>query len=270
MAVKISKGAIVPAKHQMVIEWDGDTTDLHETSIFDVPMWRAASNLIYDIEALRNAVIYLSDGNIEIIDDKAFSSIFCNAEKRGTEIVFAGNKFVRVVFRESGSSAGSTMAVYLFKDKTRDVKKLVLPNAGVQFSVGRTVREDTWCVDYEVCVKEAGGYVVADWLDEKGQPRRILPGRTYRVIVDGREYVGKSSGNVISRKIDIDNTDISINNARNSNIFIFANDTKPHKISITEIVETNPVVADAAGSAPTAEEFNALLTALRNAGILAT
>lgn len=268
MAVKISKGVIVPAKQQMVIEWDGDTTGLNEDTIGGVSMCRVATNLIYDIEALRNAVIYLSDGSVETIDDKAFPSIFCNAVKRGSEIVFAGNKFVRVVFRESHSSAGSTMAVHLFKDETRYVKKLVLPNAGIQFPVGRTVREDLWCVDYEVCVKEAGGSVYVDWLDEKGQPRRIFTGRTYRVIVDGKEYVGKSSGNVLSRKIDIDNTDVSITNNMDSDICIIVKDTKPHKISITEIVETSPVVADAAGSAPTAEEFNALLAALRDAGIL--
>lgn len=272
MAVKISKGAIVPTKRQLTIEWDGDTTDLIDYTFNGVTMYLVCEEMLRNIEALRGAVIYLSDGSVEIIDDKKFSAIYINAQKLGTEFSLAGNDLIRAALRginykfDNGSTFNC--GIMFANDGTRYVQKLVLPNAWDQFPVGKSVREEPWCIDYDFRQVSSAESHSPNWLDATGQSRRLVAGRTYRVTINGETYIVNARKAGMSVALNAGTFSITCRTSKE--LTIFNNVKGDHRVSITELIESAPSVADAAGAAPTAEEFNALLTALRDAGILAT
>jgi len=268
MAVKISKGAIVPTKRQLTIEWDGDTTDLICYTFNGVTMYLVCEEMLRNIEALRGAVIYLSDGSVEIIDDKKFSAIYINAQKLGTEFSLAGNDLIRAALRginyRFDTSSTYNCGIMFANDGTRYVQKLVLPNAWDQFPVGKSVREEPWCIDYDFRDESHS----PNWLDATGQSRRLVAGRTYRVTINGETYIAEARNVGLGINLTVGTFGVY---CRANRPLTISNGVKgDHRVSITELIESAPSVADAAGDAPTAEEFNALLTALRDAGILAT
>lgn len=269
MGIKISKGAIVPAKQNITIEWDGDVTDLYSETFHGITMYLMSDVLkLGHIEALRGATIYLSDGNRVSIDDGALSAMYANAEKLNGGIVAAGNDYIHIAFvygkHHSDQSTLIGPCVWFRKDGDIYVQKLVLPKADVMHTFGKTVREECWCKDYHF---EGGSdFHYHDFLDAKDQPRRLTLGRTYRVTMDGETYELVAKGNTLTTYAG--KASFWIYSKPGEMLSLSATKGK-HTVSITEIIETGTSVADAAGSTPTSEEFNALLAALRDAGIIA-
>lgn len=267
MAVKISKGAIVPAKRQMTIEWDGDTTDLNEYTFNGVTMYLVCDEMLRNIEALRGAVIYLSDGSVEIIDDKKFSAIYIDAQKLGTEFSLAGNDLIRASLRgvDYRYDNGSTFngGIMFANDGTCYVQKLVLPNAWDQFPVGKSVLEEPWCIDYDAPDEQHS----PKWLDATGQSRRLVAGRTYRVTINGKTYIAEARDAGLSVRLTAGTLSVVCRTSKP--LTIYNSEKGDYRVSIIELIESAPSVADAAGASPTAEEFNALLAALRDTGIIA-
>lgn len=151
----------------------------------------------------------------------------------------------------------------------------------------------------------AGTNFVAPFYDTDGNLFCIEEGKQYRVVFDGKEYncVGIKRSESIHYVSATGENEVSQSNVflyrtctptkineRNCALITLASDSG-HTFSISEVSETiypldsnlfpnattttpgavkqMPYLPNATGAAPTAEEFNALLKSLRDAGILA-